>query len=110
MDKTELTSCIAEKAGLTKEQAACFMKALTACIIETLSKGETVRITGLCTFEMRQYASRCGRDLNRKTPLDIPQRSLPICRMSDSAKKALLRATYTAAEDQEQQKPIKNEE
>ena len=44
MNKPEFISCISEKAGMTKKDAEKFLKAHDEVIIETLQKGEAVKL------------------------------------------------------------------
>ena len=62
MNKTELTAAVAEKAGLSKVDAAKAVSAFCDTIEAALAKGESVQIIGFGTFEVGTYAARTGRN------------------------------------------------
>ena len=69
MNKAELITCVAEKAGFTKKDAAAAVNAFVASVEEALVKGEKVQLIGFGTFETRQRKERQGR--NPRKPEEI---------------------------------------
>ena len=62
MNKTELVSAIADKAGLSKKDAEAALSALTSTITKQLKKGDKVQLVGFGTFEVTKRAAREGRN------------------------------------------------
>lgn len=62
MSKQQLVEMIAEKAGLTKADAARALEATTDSITETLAKGEKVTLVGFGTFATSKREARDGRN------------------------------------------------
>jgi len=69
LNKTELVSSVAEKAEITKKEAEKVVSAIFSSIEEALAKGDKVQLVGFGTFEVRERASRTGR--NPKTGEEI---------------------------------------
>ena len=61
MNKTELTAAVAQKAGLSKSDAAKVLGAFFETVSEELSKGQAVQIIGFGNFEVADYKARTGR-------------------------------------------------
>jgi len=77
MNKTELITAIAEKAGSTKKEAEGFLNAFTDVIGETLKKGrkngEQIQLTGFGTFKTSYREGRTGvNPRNPKEKVEIP--------------------------------------
>ncbi len=51
MNKTELTAAIAEKAGMTKKDAASALEAFMAVVTDEVANGGKVQLVGFGTFE-----------------------------------------------------------
>lgn len=62
MTKTELVKAVAEKTGLKKKEAAAAVEAFQATVVETVKKGEEVRLIGFGTFEQKKRAARTGKN------------------------------------------------
>lgn len=77
MNKSELVSAIAEKAGLTKVQAAAALDATVSTITETMSTGDSVAIIGFGTFKVGDRAARTGRNPQTGAEMQIPAARVP---------------------------------
>ena len=55
MNKAELVSMVADKAGLSKKDAEKAVAAVFDSIQESLTAGEKVQLVGFGTFEIRRY-------------------------------------------------------
>ncbi len=77
MNKSELVSEIAEKAGLTKTQAAAALDAAVGAITGALSKGDQVAIIGFGTFKVGARAERTGRNPQTGAEMKIPAAKVP---------------------------------
>ena len=58
MNKGEIISNVAEKAGISKKDAEKSVNALLEVITETLQNGEKVQLVGFGTFEVHTRSSR----------------------------------------------------
>ena len=73
MNKAELCSVLADKAGLSKKQAEEFLDAFLETVIETLKSGGDIALTGFGTFSAKQRAARKGvNPQNPSQTIDIP--------------------------------------
>ena len=63
---------MAERSGLTKAQADSALGAFQSVIIDALSEGESVRVTGLLSVERVERAARTGRNPRTGEEIQIP--------------------------------------
>ena len=78
MTKTEFATALADKAGLSKKDAASTVDAVLELIGDTLAKGDKLTFIGFGTFEVRERAAREGR--NPRDPgktIHIPAKKVP---------------------------------
>lgn len=69
MNKTELVAAMAERAGLTKADAAKALNAYVDEVKDQLAKGESVSLIGFGTFCVSERPARTGR--NPRTGAEI---------------------------------------
>lgn len=62
MNKQELVSAIAEKAGITKADAEKAINAFVKTTKETLAKKESIQLIGFGTFSVSERSARTGRN------------------------------------------------
>ena len=62
MSKSELIDTIASEAGIYKADAARALNATTDAIINTMSSGNNVQLTGFGSFMVRDRVARVGRN------------------------------------------------
>lgn len=72
LNRTDLVAAIAEKASLTKVQADAALAAFQEVLIDSLQKGETVKVTGLLSVERVNRAARTGRNPRTGEEIKIP--------------------------------------
>lgn len=72
LNRTELIAKIAERANLTKTDADSAISALQEVLVESLSAGEAVKITGLMSVERTERAARKGRNPRTGEEIEIP--------------------------------------
>lgn len=82
MNKTELVAAVAEKAGMTKKDAERVVNATIDTIIQNLSNGEKVQISGFGNFEVKAREARVGRNPRTKQAIEIPATRLPVFKAS----------------------------
>ena len=62
MNKGELVSALAAKAGLSKKDSEAALNALVDVISETIAAGEKVQLIGFGTFESKSRPARVARN------------------------------------------------
>ncbi len=72
LNKSELVSAIAEKSGLKKADAENALNAFQEVLVESLAKGEAVKVTGLLSVERVERAARTGRNPRTGEEIQIP--------------------------------------
>ena len=75
MNKTELVSAVAEKAGISKKDA--------------LKAGDKVQLVGFGTFEVRSRPERTGRNPQTKETIKIPASKVPAFKAGAALKTAV---------------------
>lgn len=74
MNKSELISAIAEKAGISKVDAKAALEATIVSISEAVAKGDKVALVGFGTFSVAEKAARTGINPATKAKIEIPAR------------------------------------
>ena len=90
MTKSQLLEKLAERSGLTKQQAAAALDALVVLVVEHVKQGEPVKIPGLGTFKKRETKARTGRNPQTGAPIQIPARKKAAFTVAKSFKEAVL--------------------
>ncbi|MDN5557864.1 MAG: HU family DNA-binding protein [Ruaniaceae bacterium] len=72
VNRTDLVAAIAERASLTKVQADAALSALQEVLVDSLGKGEAVKVTGLLSVERVERAARTGRNPRTGEEIAIP--------------------------------------
>ncbi|KOU43241.1 HU family DNA-binding protein [Streptomyces sp. WM6378] len=73
MNRSELTSALADRAEVTRKDADAVLAALAEVVGEVVAKGdEKVTIPGFLTFERTHRAARTGRNPQTGEPLTVP--------------------------------------
>ncbi|WP_455482331.1 HU family DNA-binding protein [Bartonella sp. B35(2025)] len=89
MNKSELVSSVAEKAGVSKAQASSVVDAFIASVTEALASGSDVRLPGFGSFEVSHRAATKGRNPSTGAEINIPARSVPKFSAGKSLKEAV---------------------
>ena len=76
MNKQELVSAIAEKAGLTKADSEKALNAFTASVADALGKGDSVQLVGFGTFSVSARAARSGKNPRTGEKIAIPAKKV----------------------------------
>ena len=72
LNKSELVSAIANKAEINKTEAEAALNAFQEVLIESLAKGEAVKVTGFLSAERVERAARTGRNPRTGEEISIP--------------------------------------
>lgn len=76
MNKSELISVMAEKAGLTKVQAKGALEALVSATEGALKKGERISLIGFGTFSVIERKARVGHNPANGKKINIPAKKI----------------------------------
>lgn len=68
--RADLTEAIYREIGLSRTESADLIESILDHIIDALVKGETVKLSGFGTFNLRDKRERMGR--NPKTGREVP--------------------------------------
>lgn len=77
MNKSELASAIADKAGVSIQKAENMVNACMAAITEALSSGDSVTLVGFGVFEPVARRGRVGRNPATGASIRIPDKIVP---------------------------------
>lgn len=89
MNKNELISAVAEKAGISKADAASAIDAVFESIQAELARGRDVRLPGFGNFSVSHRPAAKGRNPSTGAEVDIPARSVPKFTAGKSLKDAV---------------------
>ncbi|OTQ84295.1 DNA-binding protein [Bacillus subtilis subsp. subtilis] len=89
MNKTEFVGAVADELGVTKKEAAPNVDGVFKVLSETLAKGESIKIPGVGTFEVRERAARKGRNPQSGEEIDIPATKAPAFKAAKALKDAV---------------------
>lgn len=89
MNKTELVSAVAAKAGLSKKDAEAAVNATVAAITDALKANDKVALVGFGTFEVRARAARMGKNPQTGAAIKIAASKVPAFKAGKALKDAL---------------------
>ena len=89
MTKAELVELVAEKADLTKADAARALDAVVAGVTKGLKKEGKVTLVGFGTFTAKKRAARTGRNPQTGAEVKIAARVVPGFKAGSKLKDAL---------------------
>lgn len=89
MNKGEIISNVAEKAGISKKDAEKSVNAILEVITEALQNGEKVQLVGFGTFEVHTRKARVGKNPNTQEDIMIPESQLPVFKAGKNFKEAV---------------------
>lgn len=89
MNKTDIIDAIAEKAKMSKKDAAQALDALIETVTESLSQGDEIRLQGFGTFKVNERAARTGRNPATKETIEIPATKVPVFRAGKEFKEKI---------------------
>ena len=89
MNKTELIAAAAEKSGVSKKDAERVLNGAIDTIVETLSQGQRVQLSGFGIFEVKDRQPRLGRNPRTNETIQIPATRQPVFKASKALKDAI---------------------
>ncbi len=72
ISRSDLVSALAEKAGTTKSDADAVLSAFGDVLIDAVSKGDKVALSGILSVERVERAARTGRNPATGETINIP--------------------------------------
>ncbi len=88
MTKRQLVESLAKNTGLSKRQVETFLQTFTKTVIEEVSKGGKVSITGFGVFDLGKRAARRGVDPRTQAEIKIPAMKMPRFRAGKKLKES----------------------
>ena len=89
MNKAELISAVAEKTGLSKKDSEKAINATFDTITLAMEAGEKVQLVGFGAFDVKERASRIGRNPKTKEEIEIPASRVPVFKAGKALKDAI---------------------
>ena len=89
MNKAELISATAEKAGLSKKDSEKAINAALDTIVDALKSDDKVQLVGFGVFEVKNRAERIGRNPKTKEEITIPASKIPQFKPGKTLKEAI---------------------
>ena len=86
MNKAQLVTKIAEKTNFTKKDSEKVLKANIESIVEALTEGDKVQLSGFGTFEVKNRKARVGRIPKTNEEIQIPEFKQPAFRAGKDLK------------------------
>jgi DNA-binding protein HU-beta len=90
MTKVELVKGMVEETGMTSSVCLSALEAFMTVTKKNMTKGRNIYLRGFGTFELKQRASKLGRDISRNKSVFIPAHKLvtfkPCKEFKDAAK------------------------
>lgn len=77
MNKSELVSVVAERAGLSKKDTEAAVNTFMEVVKEVLANKDSVELVGFGSFKTSDRAARKGRNPQTGAEIDIPATTVP---------------------------------
>ncbi len=89
MNKQELTTAVADVAGLSRADASKAVEGVFDTITNALKKGDEVRLVGFGSFSVSQRKASIGRNPRTREPMSIKASNQPKFRPGKGLKDAV---------------------
>lgn len=89
MTKADLVDAIFEKLGLSKKEAQDILELLFETMKQTFAEGESVKISGFGTFNVRKKLARRGRNPKTGEDIEITPRKVITFKVSNQLKEEI---------------------
>lgn len=86
LTRADLCEAVHEEVGLSRQECAGLVERTLDLIVETLEKGETVKLSGFGVFQVRAKRARMGRNPKTGEPAAIDPRRVISFRASQLMK------------------------
>lgn len=91
MNKQELIKQLAAHAEVTNRQATVMVDSLINIVMESVAKGEQVKLTGFGIFESRVRQARKRRNPQTGELIDVPETVVPVFKAGQEFKEMVRR-------------------
>ena len=91
MNKLDLVNAVFERTDVLKKECEKVVDSLFEIMIEELSKGNSILVTGFGTFEIKDTKSKEIIDLKTKAKISIPSQKAIKFRLAKKAKEKINR-------------------
>ncbi|UCG77688.1 MAG: integration host factor subunit alpha [Nitrospirota bacterium] len=92
MTKADIVNTLFEKVGLPKKEAQDIIEIILSTMKETFVQGESIKISGFGTFNVRQKSARRGRNPKTGEEIEITPRRVVTFRPSNQLKEMIEKA------------------
>lgn len=89
MTKRELIDVLAKRMNTSKREAEEWLDTFTDVVVENVSEGEKVSITGFGVFDLGKRAARRGVDPRTQAEIHIPEMGMPRFRVGKRFKESV---------------------
>ena len=89
MNKDGLIKRMKEHTGLTKKDCSVALEGLLSAVTEVLQEGESIKLAGFGSFEVRHRAARTGRNPQTKEIVEIPAQTVPVFKAGKGLKESV---------------------
>lgn len=89
MNKTELVSAMAEKAGTSKKDTEAILNAFIETVESTVKSGDKIQLVGFGTFESRERSAREGKNPQTGEKIQIAACRVPAFKVGKAFKDML---------------------
>lgn len=86
MTKAQIVEEIVQKTGLTKKDVADAVDQFLRAISGALADGKHLEIRGFGTFKVKRRKSRMARNPRTGEPVPVPERNVPVFKVSKELK------------------------
>lgn len=101
MTKAQIVEEIVQKTGLTKKDVADSVDQFLQAISDALASGKHLEIRGFGTFKVKRRKSRMARNPRTGDPVPVPERNVPIFKVSKELKDLVAAASPLSSPGQE---------
>ncbi len=92
LTRADLCEAVHEEVGLSRQECSAMVERTLELIIESLERGETVKLSGFGVFQVRAKRARMGRNPKTGEPAEIEPRRVIGFRASQVMKARIDRA------------------
>ena len=89
MNKSQLSKELSETWGITEKHAKLYVDVLFDTMTETLVEGGRIEIRGFGSLKIKEYRSYQGRNPNTGELVQVPEKRLPVFKMSSILRKRI---------------------
>ncbi|MEU8803126.1 HU family DNA-binding protein [Spirillospora sp. NPDC048819] len=100
MNRSELVRAVAERAGSDEAVARLHVDALVEAVMERVSAGDRVTVTGFGTFDRLSRPARSARNPRTGVPVEVPAAEVPRFRSGQTFRNRVAGGAPAAVEEQ----------